>query len=75
MKKKNVCGFSHLFDSFNVYGDKILIHKSVINSAIKRVKANGKPFENEYRIAGRLDVLEELLEAIDIGMSKIRNRQ
>ena len=74
MKKKNVCGFSHLFDGFNVCGDKITIHKSVINRAIKRVKGDIDPFENEDRTAGRLDVLDELLEAIDIGMSKIRNQ-
>lgn len=74
MKKKKVCGFSQHFDSFNVCGDKITIHKSVIDLAIKRVKGNRDPFESGDRTAGRLDMLEELLEAIDIGMSKIRNK-
>ena len=74
MKKKNVCGFSQHFDSFNVCGDKITIHKSIIDLAIKRVKGNADPFESGDRVAGRLDVLEELLEVIDIGMSKIRNK-
>lgn len=74
MKKKNVCGFSQHFNSFNVCGDKITIHKSVINRAIKQVKNDNDPFESYDRSAGRLDVLEELLEAIDIGMSKIRNQ-
>lgn len=74
MKKKAVNGFSPHFNSFSVCGDKITIHKSMIDSAIKQAKRDVDPFESDDRSAGRLDILEELLDAINTGMSIIRNQ-
>jgi hypothetical protein len=47
-----------------VKGDKITLHKCVIDKAIKKVKANPDPLMDEERKAGRLDILEELLHII-----------
>ena len=58
---------STLFESTYVKGDKITLHKCVIDKAIKSVKANPDPFLEEERKAGRLDILEELLEIISYG--------
>ena len=74
MIKKIAKGFSPHFKSFSVCGDKITIHKCVIDAAIKQVKKDIDPFEYENRSAGRLDILEELLDAIIIGMSINRNK-
>ena len=74
MKKKAVNGFSPHFKSFSVCGDKITIHKSMIDAAIKQVKKDVDPFESDDRPAGRLDILEELLDAINTGMSINRNQ-
>lgn len=65
MVKKTAKGFSPHFKSFSVCGDKITIHKSVIYAAIKQVKKDIDPFETGDRSAGRLDILEELLDAIN----------
>ncbi|MEE3385206.1 MAG: hypothetical protein VZR36_09010 [Prevotella sp.] len=74
MNKKTAKGFSPHFKSFSVYGDKITIHKSMIDAAIKQVKKDIDPFESDDRSAGRLDILEELLDAINTGMSINRNK-
>lgn len=74
MRKRRTSGFSTHFKSFSVCGDKITIHKSMIDVAIKRVKNYNDPFESEDRVAGRVDILEELLDAINTGMSIIRNQ-
>ena len=52
------------FKSFSVNGDKITIHKCVIDEAIKQVKNNMDPFESGDRVAGKLDILTDLSEAI-----------
>lgn len=57
--------YSLFFDSFEVSGDKITIHKCMIDSAIKRVKNDPDPFESGERVAGRLDILNDLQEAIN----------
>ena len=69
MVKKSAKGFSPYFGSFTVCGDKITIHKSVIDKAIKGVKNDIDPFESDDRAAGKLDILEDLAEAIRTGMS------
>ena len=61
-QKFNRCS-SH-FESCFVKGDKITLHKCVIDKAIKKVKANPDPFMDEERKAGRLDILEELKHII-----------
>lgn len=73
MNKKISKGNSPHFKSFSVSGDKITIHKCVIDAAIKQVKNDNDPFESYDRSAGRLDILEELLDAINTGMSINRN--
>ena len=58
---------STLFESTYVKGDKITLHKCVIDKAIKEIKADSDIFLEEERKAGRLDILEELLEIISYG--------
>ena len=58
---------STLFESTYVKGDKITLHKCVIDKAIKEIKADPDIFLKEERKAGRLDILEELLEIISYG--------
>ena len=58
---------STLFESTYVKGDKITLHKCVIDKAIKEIKADPDPFLEGERKAGRLDILEELLEIISYG--------
>ena len=41
----------------------------MIDAAIKQVKNDNDPFESYDKSAGRLDILEELLDAINTGMS------
>lgn len=48
-------------------GDKITLHKCVIDKAIKKIKSDSNIFLEEERKAGRLDILEELLEIISYG--------
>lgn len=52
------------FESCFVKGDKITLHKCVIDKAIKKVKENPDPLMDEERTAGRLDILEELKHII-----------
>lgn len=58
-----------------VYGDKIVIHKSDIDRAIKRIKKNPDPFEEPDRRYGRLDILEDFLYAIKKGMKSIKEKE
>ena len=73
MSKKTAKGYSPHFKSFSVSGGKITIHKCVIDGAIKQVKNDNDPFESYDRSAGKLDILDELLDAINTGMSINRN--
>ena len=68
-------GFSQFFDSFSVNGDKITIHKCVIDAAIKRVKIDPDPFEDGERVRGKLDVLEDLSDVIRTGMNIERSKR
>ena len=58
---------STLFESTYVKGDKITLHKCVIDKAIKSIKAAPDSFLEGERKAGRLDILEELLKIISYG--------
>ena len=75
MSKKSTKGYSPHFKSFSVSGDKITIHKCVIDAAIKQVKNDNDPFESYDRSAGSIYILEELLDAINTGMSIIKNKK
>ena len=52
----------------SVQGDKITIHKCVIDKAIKDIKNDPDPFGDSERMAGKVDILEELLDIIERGM-------
>lgn len=52
----------------SVQGDKITIHKCVIDKAIKDIKANGDTYGSADREAGKIDILTELLDMISDGM-------
>lgn len=55
---------SRYFDSCEVNGDKIIIHKCVIDKAIKDIENDPDPFGDSERKAGRTDVLEDMLDVI-----------
>ena len=50
-----------------VKGDKIIIHKCDIDKAIKTIKACADPYGDAEREAGRIDILEDLLDIIERG--------
>jgi len=52
----------------SVQGDKITIHKCVIDKAIKDIKAYADPYGDAERDAGKIDILTELLDMIADGM-------
>ena len=52
------------FESCSVQGDKITIHKCVIDKAIKDIKADPDPYGNADEKAGRIRLLEDMLQAI-----------
>lgn len=52
------------FNSCKVEGDKITINKCDIDKAIKDIKNDPNPFGDEERTAGRLDILEDMLDVI-----------
>lgn len=58
-----------------VYGDKIVIHKSDIDKAIKSVKHDPDPFGEPDRRYGQLDVLRSMQSAIKNGMKRIREKE
>lgn len=57
---------SMYFDSCEVKGDKITIHKCVIDKAIKDIENDPDPFGDSERSAGKIDVLEDMLDVIDM---------
>ena len=54
-------------ESCTVQGDKVTIHKCVIDKAIKDIKVYGDPYGSAERDAGKVDILEELLDIIQRG--------
>lgn len=54
------------FDSCSVKGDKITIHKCVIDKAIKYIKNDPDPFGNSDTNNGMIRILEEMLDMIRI---------
>lgn len=57
---------SMYFDSCEVKGDKITIHKCVIDKAIKNIENDPDPFGDSERRAGKIDILEDMLDVIDM---------
>ena len=58
-----------------VYGDKIVIHKSDLEKAVKILKSDPDPFDREYFIAGKISLIEDIIYAIKMGMKNIREKQ
>ena len=52
------------FNSCRVEGDKITINKCDIDKAVNDIKNDPNPFGDEERTAGRLDILEDMLDVI-----------
>ncbi len=59
------------FNSCRVEGDKITINKCDIDKAVKDIKNDPNPFGDGERTAGRLDILEDMLDVIQ--RYKIKN--
>lgn len=59
--------YSRHLESVSVKGDKITIHKCVIDKAIKSIKR--APSDNRTRDTGMIMMLEEMLELIHYGKS------
>ena len=52
------------FNSCRVEGDKITINKCDIDKAIKDIKNDPDPFGDSERKAGKIDILEDMLDVI-----------
>ena len=57
--------YSHFFECCEVNGDKITIHKCVIDKAIKDSRKYANPYGSEDREEGQRDVMEDLLDIIN----------
>lgn len=58
---------SENFDSVEFFGDKLVIHKCVIDAAIKRIKNDPDPYGNGDVQHGKICILEEMLGLIKRG--------
>lgn len=56
---------SRFFDCCEVKGDKITIHKCVIDKAIKDIHRYADPYEPVDREYGQRDVMDDLLYVIE----------
>ena len=57
-----------------VYGDKIILHKSDLEHAIKMIKKDPDPWGREYYRAGEINVIEDMLGAIKNGMKNLKEK-
>lgn len=60
---------SEHFENCEYFGDKIVIHKCVIDAAIKRIKNDPDPFGNGEVQHGQISILEELRDLIVRGQN------
>ena len=58
---------SEHFDNCDYFGDKLVIHKCVINAAIKRIKHDPAPSGEVGVRRGQISILEELHDLIERG--------
>ena len=65
---------SENFDSVEFFGDKLVIHKCVIDAAIKRIKNDPDPFADGDVQHGKICILEEMLSLITRGRDIERER-
>jgi hypothetical protein len=60
---------SEHFENCEYFGDKIVIHKCVIEAAIKRIKNDPDPFGDGEVQHGQISILEELRDLIVRGQN------
>lgn len=65
---------SEHFENCDYFGDKLVIHKCVIDAAIKRIKNDPDPFGDSDVQHGQIIILEELRDLIERGQSIERKR-
>ncbi len=65
---------SEHFENCDYFGDKLVIHKCVIDAAIKRIKNDPDPFGDSDVQHGQISILEELRDLIERGQSIERKR-
>lgn len=65
---------SEHFESCEYFGDKIVIHKCVIDAAIKRIKNDPDPFCDGEVQHGMISILEELRGLINRGQNIEKER-
>lgn len=62
------------FENCDYFGDKLVIHKCVIDAAIKRIKSDPDPFGDSDVRHGQISILEELRDLIVRGQNTERER-
>lgn len=62
------------FENCDYFGDKLVIHKCVIDAAIKQIKNDPDPFADGDVRHGQTSILEELLSLIERGQNIERER-
>lgn len=65
---------SEHFENCDYFGDKLVIHKCVIEAAIKRIKNDPGPFGDGDVQHGQISILEELRDLIIRGQNIERER-
>lgn len=65
---------SEHFENCDYFGDKLAIHKCVIEAAIKRIKNDPDPFGDGDVQHGQISILEELRDLIIRGQNIERKR-
>ncbi len=65
---------SEHFENCDYFGDKLVIHKCVIDAAIKRIQNDPDPFGDSDVQHGQISILEELRDLIERGQSIERKR-
>ena len=65
---------SEHFENCDYFGDKLVIHKCVIDAAIKRIKSGPDPFADEDVRHGQIGILEEMRDMIERGQDIERER-
>ena len=62
------------FENCDFFGDKLVIHKCVLDAAIKRIKNDPDPFADGGVQHGQISILEELRDLIARGQKIERER-
>ena len=65
---------SEHFENCDYFGDKLVIHKCVIDAAIKRIKNNPDPYCDGDVRHGQTSILEELRDLVVRGQNIERER-